>query len=211
MGEQADLFAVPLLPGLRYSTELITADEEAALVAQLSALELRPFQFQGWEGKREVTSFGWRYDFNDARLSPAPPIPAFLLPLRERAAAFAGLEPEVFVHVLVTRYDEGAGIGWHRDRPAFELVVGVSLLAPCTLRFRQRTPSGFRRASLELEPRSAYLLSGEARHEWEHSIAAHAARRWSITFRSLSEKWRARHQDGGRLSHGNTSARDARR
>ena len=93
-------------------------------------------------------------------------------------------------HVLLARYDPGAGIGWHRDRPQFEDVVGISLGAPAIMRFRQRTDSGFRRAHVPLEPRSAYLLSGEVRHDWEHSIAPGKALRFSITFRTLSAKGR---------------------
>src|SRR3954453_12521465 len=107
---------------------------------------------------------------------------------RAKVAAFAGLKAEDFVHVLLARYDPGAGIGWHRDRDVFDQVVGVSLGSPAVLRFRQRTPSGFRRTSLQVEPRSAYLLSGEARCDWEHSIAPGDQLRFSITFRTLSSK-----------------------
>ncbi len=187
---QPSLFETREPMGLAYRADVITPAEEAALLADLEALDLAPFQFQGWEGKRQVISFGWRYDFNEARFHPATPIPVFLLPLRAKAAAVASLAPAEFVHALITRYDPGAGIGWHRDRPVFETVVGVSLLAPATLRFRRRTPAGFDRASLRAEPRSAYVLDGEARHGFEHSIAAMAERRWSVTFRSLSEKGR---------------------
>src|ERR687885_395200 len=111
-----------------------------------------------------------------------------LLPLREKAAILARLSPDEFVQALIARYDPGAGIGWHRDRDVFEKVVGVSLNTPATLRFRQRIPTGFRRASLEVLPRSAYLLSREARHQWEHSIAPGDQLRFSITFRTLSGK-----------------------
>jgi len=135
-------------------------------------------------------SYGWRYDFDDASFAPAEPIPDWLSPLRERAARFAGLDPDELVQALLIRYDPGAGIGWHRDRPAFEHVVGVSLGAPATMRFRRRKPGGFDRASALLERLSIYHLTGEARHEWEHSIADMAVTRWSITFRSLSEEGR---------------------
>jgi alkylated DNA repair protein (DNA oxidative demethylase) len=91
---------------------------------------------------------------------------------------------------LLIRYDPGAGIGWHRDRPVFEHVIGVSLGAPATMRFRRRKPGGFDRASAGLSPRSIYHLSGEARYQWEHSIAEMTVTRWSITFRSLSEEGR---------------------
>jgi alkylated DNA repair dioxygenase AlkB len=110
--------------------------------------------------------------------------------LREKAAGFAGLRPGDFVHVLLARYDPGAGIGWHRDRDVFEQVVGVSLNTPAKLRFRRRTADGFRRASVQIEPRSAYLLSGESRWTWEHSIFPGEQLRFSITFRALSEKGR---------------------
>ena len=181
---QSDLFAEPLISGLDYSEDFISRDEEAALLRQLEALELAPFRFHGWTGNRKTQSFGWRYDFDDASFRPTEPIPDWLGPLRDRAAALAGDE---IAHALIARYDSGAGIGWHKDRSVFDRVVGVSLNSPASLRFRQRTPSGFRRFSLPVEPRSAYLLSGEARHDWEHSIVPGETLRFSITFRTLSE------------------------
>lgn len=184
------LFDVPLITGLHYEEGILSEGEQRELLDRLEALELAPFRFHGWQGNRRTQSFGWRYDFEDASFAPAEPIPDWLQPVRERAADFGGLRPEDFVHVLLARYDPGAGIGWHRDRDVFEDVVGVSLNTPATLRFRQRTPAGFRRASLEVAPRSAYLLSGEARHEWEHSIAPGDQLRLSITFRTLSNKGR---------------------
>lgn len=184
----ADLFDTPVLPGLRYSEALITPDEERALIAGIAQIALEPFRFQGWLGKRMTASFGWRYDFDRAQFGPTDPIPAFLLPLRARAAAFAGLPAEALVQLLLTRYDPGAGIGWHRDRPVFEHVVGISLGVPATLRFRQRSGERFVRATQHLQPRSVYHLSGAARHAWEHSIAALDATRWSITLRSLSQE-----------------------
>ena len=181
---QSDLFAEPLIAGLDYREDFISRDEEAALLRQLEALELAPFRFHGWTGNRKTQSFGWRYDFDDASFRPTEPIPDWLAPLRDRAAALAGDE---IAHALIARYDPGAGIGWHKDRSVFGRVVGVSLNSPASLRFRQRTPSGFRRFSLPVEPRSAYLLSGEARHEWEHSIVPGETLRFSVTFRTLSE------------------------
>ena len=171
-------------PGFAAREEFISADEEAGLLASVGTLVFQPFQFHGWEGKRETVSFGWRYDFSGARLHAAPPIPDFLLPLRERAARFAGLDAARLEQALVIRYDVGAGIGWHRDRPVFDRVVGISLLSPCVLRFRRRAGGAFQRFSLDAAPRSAYLLTGEVRHEWEHGIAPMAVRRYSITFRS---------------------------
>ena len=162
--------------------------EEQALLERFESLEFTPFAFQGWTGKRETVSFGWRYDFNDARMHVAPPLPDFLLPLRARAAEFAGLMDQKLEQALVIRYDPGAGIGWHRDRPVFDRVVGVSLSSACVLRFRRRAAHTFQRYSLEAPARSAYLLSGEIRHEWEHSIAALEARRFSVTFRSRASR-----------------------
>jgi alkylated DNA repair protein (DNA oxidative demethylase) len=184
------LFNAPLVAGLGYREEVISGAEEEALVEHLVAAELSPFRFHGWLGNRKTQSFGWRYDFEDASFSPAEPVPGWLHPLRETAAAFAGLEPDSFVHVLLARYDPGAGIGWHRDRDVFETVVGFSLLTPATLRFRRRKPGGFDRASLDVAPRSAYLLTDEVRWEWEHSIAPGDHLRFSITFRALSAKGR---------------------
>jgi alkylated DNA repair dioxygenase AlkB len=184
------LFDTPLIAGLRYQENVIGAADERALIERLGELDLTPFRFHGWVGNRKTHSFGWRYDFDDASFTPGEPIPDWLMPVRERAAAFAELEADEFAHALVARYDPGAGIGWHRDRDVFENVVGISLGAPATLRFRQRLPSGFRRASLEVAPGSAYLLSGEARHDWEHSIAPGEQLRFSITFRTLSDKGR---------------------
>ena len=184
------LFDTPLIAGLRYEERMISQSEERELIGHLGALELSPFRFHGWLGNRKTQSFGWRYDFEDASFTPAEPFPAWLQPLRERSAAFAGLRADDFVHVLLARYDPGAGIGWHRDRDVFEKVVGISLNSEATLRFRQRTGSGFRRANLNVAPRSAYLLSGEARHDWEHRITPGDTLRFSITLRTLSDKGR---------------------
>jgi alkylated DNA repair dioxygenase AlkB len=184
------LFEAPLIAGLDYRPGFIGEAEEQALIDQLAAQELTPFRFQGWLGNRKTQSFGWRYDFDDASFTRTEPIPEWLAPLRAAAASFAGVAPDDFVHVLLARYDPGAGIGWHKDRDVFEQVVGVSLGTPAVLRFRQRTTSGFRRASLEVAPRSAYLLSGEARWEWEHRITPGDQLRFSITLRTLSAKGR---------------------
>src|SRR4029078_2560138 len=135
--------------------------EHDDLVARLSALDLEPFRFHGWLGNRKTRTLGWRYDFDDASFAPAQPIPDWLHPLRAKAANLAAVEPTDFAHVLLARYDPGAGIGWHRDRPQFDQGVGISLGSSAIMRFRQRTQSGFRRANVPLEPRSAYLLAGE--------------------------------------------------
>jgi DNA oxidative demethylase len=171
-GTQLDLFAAPLVPGLTYAQDLITPAEEVALIARIDASHLEPFRFQGWLGKRLTASFGWRYDFDNAAFDPADPMPDWLLPVRAKAAAFSGLGEDDLVQALLTRYDPGAGIGWHRDRPVFEHVVGISLGEPAVMRFRKRMATGFERAHLPLAPRSVYHLAKAARHEWEHSCHA---------------------------------------
>jgi len=184
---QQDLFRTSsdLPAGLVYRPDFLTADEEGALVAQMAALPFRPFEFQGFLGKRETVSFGWSYRFDGSGLAPAEPIPDWLLPLRARAAGFADLTPDALQHALLVKYGEGAGLGWHRDRPVFGDVVGISLLAPAPLRFRRRQGETWGRFTLTAEPRSAYLLRGEARTVWEHSLPPVAALRYSVTFRTL--------------------------
>jgi DNA oxidative demethylase len=173
--------------GLVYRQDFITRAEERELAARIAELPLKPFEFHGFEGNRRVASFGWRYVFDGSGLQQAEEIPDFLLPLRARAAGLAGIEAGAFQHVLLTEYAPGAGIGWHRDRSVFDEVVGISLLAPARLRFRRKKAGNWERATLLAEPRSAYLLTGQARSEWEHSIPPLDALRYSITFRSLLE------------------------
>lgn len=181
---QPDLF-ISLPPGLAYRENALAPAAQGALIGELAQLPLAPFRFQGWEGRRLTASFGWRYDFNGVGFARADPIPDFLLPGRAVAAGFAGILPEDFEQVLVTRYDPGAVIGWHRDRPEFAEIVGLSLGHPASLRFRRRKPGGFARVTLPVMPGSLYHLSGAIRAEWEHSIAALPGTRWSVTFRSL--------------------------
>ena len=184
---QPDLFAPAVRPapeGLSYAADMVTEDEAAALVSEIGRLTLKPFEFQGYLGNRRVVYFGAGYDFSRQQLTDAAPVPAFLLPLREKAAAFAGAAPESFAQAMVTEYAPGAGIGWHRDRPQFGQVVGVSLLSSCALRFRRRTADGaWERVTLRPEPRSAYLLDGPARWAWQHSIPPVQTLRYSVTFR----------------------------
>lgn len=171
--------------GFRYCPELITPDEEHELVCQLAALAFAEFEFHGYVARRRVLSFGWDYEFAVEDLRPAAPLPALLVSLRERAAAFAELRPGDLPHALVTEYAPGAAIGWHRDKTVFSDVVGVSLVSPCVFRLRRKWGTGWERHSMELPPRSAYLLRGPVRSEWEHSIPAVPALRYSVTFRSL--------------------------
>ena len=195
--KQTDLFADPLIDGLGYCPDFISADEERDLLGHLQAMDLAPFRFQGWTGNRKTQSFGWRYDFDDASFQPADPVPDWLTSLHDKASALAGDE---IAHALIARYDPGAGIGWHKDRSVFDRVVGVSLLSPAVLRFRQRTPSGFTRVNLPVEPRSAYRLAGEARYDWEHRIVPGDALRFSITFRTMSNLGRQKAAAAQRIS-----------
>lgn len=188
--QQADLFGPALLPGLTAAAEFITPDEEAALIEATEHAGLAPFRFQIWEGKRRTRSFGWNYDFETGTFARADPIPDWLAPIAARAERFAGLAPGAASQALLISYGPGAGIGWHKDRPVFEHVVGISLGAAASMRFRRRSGSRFERFTLPLAPRSIYHLAGEVRHGWEHSIAPIAAARWSITLRSLAERSR---------------------
>jgi len=183
----AALFDPPALlpPGFKYQPDLISKDEERRLAGQIAGLPLKEFEFQGFLGKRRIVSFGWRYDFNGGGLQKTADMPAFLLSVRERAASFAQLSPEQLQQVLLTEYKSGVQIGWHKDRSVFGEVVGISLLSPCTFRLRRKVGGKWQRASIVAEPRSAYLLSGPARNEWEHSIPAVEALRYSITFRNF--------------------------
>jgi alkylated DNA repair dioxygenase AlkB len=193
-GEQRDLFATgpPSLPaGSAYRDDVIAAGEEQGLVERLAALPFKPFEFHGHLGKRRVVSFGWRYAYAGRALLESDPIPAFLLPLREQAALFAGVRADTLQQVLVNEYPPGAGIGWHRDKPMFEDVVAISLLSPSVLRLRRKRGAAWDRASIHLEPRSAYLLRGVSRREWEHSVPPVDRLRYSVTFRNFSADQRA--------------------
>ena len=160
--------------------------EECTLLERLKSLPFKPFEFHGFIGKRRVVSFGWRYDYASRALCDADPIPSFLLALRSAAAAFAGVSADSLQQILVNEYAPGAGIGWHRDRPVFSDVVAVSLSAPATLRLRRKQGNEWERASRTLEPRSAYLLRGAVRWEWQHSIPPVDALRYSVTFRKFA-------------------------
>ncbi len=184
---QLDLLApAPALPpGFRHWDEAVPREEERVLLEAFATLDSAAFAFHGHVGRRRVVSFGWAYDFEREALRDAPPIPSFLLALRERVAALAGLAPRTLSQALVTEDPPGAGIGWHRDKAVFGDVLGVSLAAPCLFRLRRRARASWQRASLRLEPRSAYLLQGPARTEWEHSIPRTEGLRHSVTFCTL--------------------------
>jgi len=194
VADQLSLFGGPSAPpgpkGLVYRAGLLDPAEEAALAARMPGLPFRAFEFHGFLGHRRTISYGWHYAFDGSGLAETEAIPDWLLPFRARAAAFAGLAAEALEHVLLIEYAPGAGIGWHRDRPVFEDVIGLSLLAPARMRFRRKAGEKWERATLLAEPRSAYLLRGEARESWEHSIPPMEALRYSITFRTLRDRGR---------------------
>ena len=180
------------LAGFRYQENVLTAAEEAALVAALQKLDLKPFEFHGHVANRRVISFGLRYDYSRRTVEGSSELPSFLNDLRVKAAEFARRDVNEFRQAGVNEYGPGAGIGWHKDKAQFGVIVGVSLQAPATMRFRRTQGRGWARVSQTIAPRSIYLLSGEARTEWEHSIPPLDELRYSITFRTQAD-------DGARL------------
>jgi alkylated DNA repair dioxygenase AlkB len=179
---------IPTAPdGFLYRDDLITPAEQAELVNHIEKLDLKEFEFHGYLGKRRTISFGWHYRFADESLNHAEAIPEFLLDVREKASVFAGLKPDDLPHVLVTEYSPGTPIGWHRDKAVFDDVIGISLLSSCPFRLRRKTANGWERFTQTLTPRSAYVLRGEVRTQWEHSIPPVEHLRYSITFRSLKK------------------------
>jgi alkylated DNA repair dioxygenase AlkB len=173
--------------GLRYAGEFVSPASEQELIARIAALPLQPFQFGQYEGKRRVASFGFHYDYSLRRLQDADPIPDWLGSVIARVAAFGGPSTRI-AQVLCTEYDKGVGIGWHRDKPHFDRVFGLSLGSACRFRFRKPAGEKWRRYTLHAEPRSLYMMSGASRQIWEHSIPAVEAPRYSITFRTMAER-----------------------
>jgi len=173
--------------GLGHVETFISPEVERELIGHVSALPLQPFQFGVFEGKRRVASFGFRYDYTLQRLQPAEPIPAWLEPLIEQVEEYGGPGTQI-AQVLCTEYDVGVGIGWHRDKPHFERIFGLSLGSSCKFRFRRKVDDRWQRYTLEAAPRSLYLMSGESRRIWEHSIPAVEAPRYSITFRTMADQ-----------------------
>jgi alkylated DNA repair dioxygenase AlkB len=183
---QLSLVDIQVLPdGFRYQPDAITADQERQLLERISELPFKAFEFRGFEGKRRTVSYGWRYDFNHQKLQRADPVADFLLPVRAIAGQFAGLAPDALEQVTVIEYSPGSAIGWHKDRPMFGDVLGVSLGSATRFRFRRKSGSSWERAAQLVEPRSIYLLRGPARDEWEHSIPPVDTLRYSITMRTF--------------------------
>jgi alkylated DNA repair dioxygenase AlkB len=191
---QAELFAesrVCALPGLRYQTGFLSRAEELSLLNVICSLPLRPAQYRQWHANRRTVSYGGKYDFTANELLPAEPLPAFLFALRQRVGAWMGIAASHFNYALIAEYRCGTQLGWHRDVPNFESVVGVSLAGSARMRFRPYPPvSGHCKSAftLDLEPRSVYAMQGSARWHWQHAVSATKMLRYSITFRTLAAK-----------------------
>jgi alkylated DNA repair dioxygenase AlkB len=172
--------------GLSYTGDFISPNEESELVSAIATLPLAPFQFGAYEGKRRVLQFGLRYDFERQRLDQADRMPPWLASVAGLVERWAAFPPGSVQHALVTAYDTGAGIGWHRDRRPFEEVFGLSLGGACKLRFRRLRNAKWERFTLDAQPRSLYRMRGQSRSVWEHSILDVPEPRFSITFRTLA-------------------------
>jgi alkylated DNA repair dioxygenase AlkB len=175
--------------GFDYRPEFLNAEEERILLEIMGSLPFKDAQYREWQAKRRIVSFGGRYDFTYHALDPAPPIPESLSPLRERIADWAGIAPATLQHATVAEYRAGTQLGWHRDVPDFEQIMGVSLGGRARMRLRPYPPQRGARAArvVELDPRSAYAFRGPARWNWQHAISPTKELRYSITFRTLKE------------------------
>jgi alkylated DNA repair dioxygenase AlkB len=191
MLNQSDLFVLTPFPdGLSYRQDFITPDEEADLLAAIPALPLQEAQYKEWTAKRRIVSYGGRYDFSRNQLLQAGPVPQFLHSLRERIGRWSDISPTRFSHAMIAEYRPGTQLGWHRDVPNFDCIVGVSLSGPARMRFRPYPPAkgkGRATVTLNLQPRSVYMLSGTARWDWQHAVSPTKSLRYSITFRTLSQ------------------------
>ncbi len=172
--------------GLVYRPDFLSQEEEKELITCIQQLPFENALYHGYEAKRRIVAFGVDYSFETRQVTPGPPLPEFLRPLRERVAGLVpGVRAEQLVEGLVTEYQPGTTIGWHRDAPQFGVVIGISLASACRMRFRLTTKDEYEITSVLLEPRSVYLFQGEARTRWQHSIPAVEELRYSITFRTL--------------------------
>ena len=184
-GNGTNLSARP--QGLVFETEFLSRDDERGLLDELERLVFEPIVIHGKAARRTARHFGLNYDYEQRRhVEQAEPLPAWLEPLRARCATLAGVAADELAEALVQRYPEGATIGWHRDAPSFGLVVGVSLGSEGRFRFRRGSKGRWTTWDLDLPPRSAYVLAGEARTRWQHALAPTRALRYSITFRTLA-------------------------
>ncbi len=171
--------------GFRYDPGFLSEEAESSLLAEFSRLEFQAFHFQGYVARRRILAYGFDYDFTSRETSPAKPIPHFLAALQEKAANWAGLSRNEIVEAVITQYPAGAPIGWHRDVPQFDLIIGVSLASDCRMKLKPYKKPG-RIVSILLERRSIYMMQGTARWQFQHSIAPVKELRYSVTFRTLN-------------------------
>ena len=177
--------------GFIYRRDFLSEAEEHELIQEIQKLQLTPFKYYQFTGKRRTASFGWQYEFGKSEITSAPDMPAFLLPVRTRAGKFFNIEPDSLTQMSIIEYSTGSPIGWHRDIPQFGVVVGISLGAACRMRFRKydrgRSKNSNRAEilSIELQPRSIYLMSGASRETWQHSIPPVKELRYAIMMRTV--------------------------
>jgi alkylated DNA repair dioxygenase AlkB len=187
-----ELFPVALkLPeGFSYHGSFLSLDEEQQLLQFIQNIELHPMIFQGFEAKRKVASFGLDYSFDSRRLRKGKEIPLELNWLLTKVANYKSIAVDAIAELLITEYPAGSVINWHRDAPPFDIIVGISLLSDCVFKLRPHDKVKQTRnatVSLPIERRSLYVLSGNSRSEWQHSIAPVKEVRYSITLRTLKK------------------------
>jgi alkylated DNA repair dioxygenase AlkB len=185
--------SLDLPEGFLYQPDFITREEESELLNQIASLAFQAFDFHGYIAKRRIVEYGYEYDFTARQAQTARPLPAFLEPFRVRAADWAGISADQIIESVITEYSPGSPIGWHRDVPQFEIIIGISLNSSCRFRFKPYREKG-QIVSVTLEPRSAYIMSGTARWNYQHSIPAVASLRYSITFRTWRKKAAEKHR-----------------
>jgi alkylated DNA repair dioxygenase AlkB len=175
-------------PGFSYYPNFISSSEETELSAEIAKTTLNTFHFQGYEAKRKVASFGYDWHFDTRKLTKGKSIPSPFFKLVDRVAEHLSLQPQDFAELLLTEYPVGSVINWHRDAPPFDIIAGISLLSDCNFKLRPYDKSLQNRKSIitvPVERCSLYIMQGEARSAWEHSIAAVKQLRYSITLRTL--------------------------
>jgi alkylated DNA repair dioxygenase AlkB len=180
--------------GFIYHQNFISEGEEHELIGEIQKLHLTPFKYYQFTGKRRTASFGWQYEFGKSEITTAPGAPASLLPVRARAGKLFNIDPNTLTQTSIIEYSTGSPIGWHRDIPHFGVVIGISLGAACRMRFRKYNRVRSKNLnrdeilSIELQPRSIYLMSGASREIWQHSIPPVKELRYSIMMRTLRAK-----------------------
>ena len=187
------LFEVaPKVPdGFIYRPNFLSEAEEQELIREIQQIHLAPFKYYQFTGKRRTASFGWQYEFGASEITRAPEIPPYLLPVRTRAGSLFNIDPNSLVQMSIIEYSVGSPIGWHRDIPHFGVVVGISLGAACRIRLRKYSRPRSKNLkrdeilSMELQPRSIYLMSGASRETWQHSIPPVKKLRYAIMMRTL--------------------------